>query len=163
MHDDVLDRILAHGPGAVVVAAKIEASSQLVRALRERRFEGPIFGTSSMGRAAFLEMTGGDAEGVIFPTLVAPGGSHEFSSRFTERTGRPPDFAALQTYDAVRLLVSAMRAAGLNRARIRDALRELSPWNGVAGTVDWDPVGQNRRMPGLATIRSGQVQRIETR
>ena len=56
------------------------------------------------------------------------------------------------TYDAVQLLVAAVRQAGLNRARIGDALRDLSPWDGVAGTVRWDTLGGNTRPAHLGTV-----------
>ena len=61
----------------------------------------------------------------------------------------------------MRLLVAAVREAGLNRARIRDAVRELSPWHGITGVIDWDPLGQNQRPVRLGMIRDGRVVPME--
>ena len=61
-------------------------------------------------------------------------------------------------YDAVRLVAEATRRAGLNRPRIRDAVRDIAPWRGVAGIVRWDTLGRNERPVGLATWRGGRLQ-----
>jgi len=53
--------------------------------------------------------------------------------------------AAAYTYDAVQLLVAAIRKSGPDRARIRGAVAALSPWQGVAGVVRWDRLGGNTR------------------
>jgi hypothetical protein len=54
-------------------------------------------------------------------------------------------------------LIDAVRRAGLNRARIRDALVQLSPWAGVTGTIQWDRTGSNVRAVKLATIEDGRI------
>jgi len=84
-------------------------------------------------------------------------GEDLLAKTFTDRFERPPDYAAAHTYDAVRLLVAAIRKAGMNRARIRDALKELSPFSGVTGAVHWDPLGSNTRPVSLGTIQEGRV------
>jgi hypothetical protein len=44
----------------------------------------------------------------------------------------------------------------LNRARIRDAVRELSGWQGASGVIRWDVLGQNERPVRLGVIEGGQ-------
>jgi ABC-type branched-subunit amino acid transport system substrate-binding protein len=51
-------------------------------------------------------------------------------------------------YDSVNLLVAAVRRAGLNRERIREAVKSLSPYEGASGRIEWDEFGQNRRPVG---------------
>ena len=46
----------------------------------------------------------------------------------------------------------AIEKGGLNRALIRDALQDLSPWSGEAGVVRWNRFGQNERPARLATV-----------
>jgi len=50
-------------------------------------------------------------------------------------------------------VASAMRKAGLNRARIRDAVRALAPWPGASGDVTWDALGRNERVVALGVWR----------
>jgi branched-chain amino acid transport system substrate-binding protein len=145
----------------VLVVADAAESGRIVRHLREEGCGARVFGSATMGRRLFLEIAGPAAEGVIFPLLVEPSDS-TFARDFQARFGRLPDYATRQTYDATRLLIDAIGSGGLNRPRIRDAIRALSAWEGsAAGQVEWDAVGQNSRAPRLATVREGVVVALE--
>ena len=115
-----------------------------------------------MSRTRFLELAGAAAEGFHFPLLFAPSSSDTNAARFIEHFKaehhRPPDYTAALTYDATRLLIEAILRAGPNRARVRDALTQLSPWPGIAGPIHFDGTGQNMRTNiGMGTIRDGAV------
>jgi len=171
-------------PAAVLIIAGAEDSARLVRELRTawttntvhlspnaregagRAGEGEtrclIFGTHTLGRTRFLDLAGQAAEGVRFPLLFVPDKTDpvtaHFIQQFTRARGHPPDYAAALTYDATRLLIEAIRRAGPNRARIRDALVQLSPWQGIAGPIQFDGTGQNSRTNlCMAIIRDGSI------
>lgn len=149
-------------PPAVLVAAEARVAARLVTALRRAGYRGRILGGATLGRDAFRDAGGAAVDGVVFPILYEPGARWDaFAARFAGRFGRPPDYAAGQAYDSVRLLAAAVRKAGLNRPRIRDAVRGLSPWPGVTGVVAWDPLGQNQRSVRLGSIRDGRVVPVE--
>jgi branched-chain amino acid transport system substrate-binding protein len=155
-----IERVRAAGPAAFLVVAGALDSARAVKVLRAEGFDEPIFGVAPMGRSCFRSEAQSRAEGVTFPVLFDPGDSDraaEFAKRFEARFGHQPDYAAAGAYDATCLVVAAMRQAGLNRARIRDALETLAPWPGVTGTVRWDPTGQNERPVLLGTIAGGRV------
>lgn len=143
----------------VVVAGSPTASAAMVTALRRAGYRGAIFGSASMGRRSFLQHAGDQARGCVFPLLYVPGseGPDGFAARFQKRYGYEPDYLAAATYDAVQLLAAAVRRAGLNRARIGDALWALSPWRGVCGIVRWDKLGSNARVPTLGSLRAGRL------
>lgn len=140
--------------GAVFLVAEPELSAALYPKLR-KEFAGPVFGSWAFGRRAFLETWRETPGPVYFPYPADPAGVERFSRRFAERFGRLADYAATQTYDAVLLVAEAARQAGMNRARLADALRFVVPWQGYAGTVEWDMTGQNTRQPMLVTLREG--------
>jgi ABC-type branched-subunit amino acid transport system substrate-binding protein len=156
------DKLIAHvldiRPGAVVIAAGPADSARLVSALRAGKYRGEIFGGPAMGRREFGARAG---NGVVFPLLFdSSNGSKtaaEFSRAFARRFGRTPDYTAAYTYDSVRMLIAAIRKAGLNRARIRDAVAGLSPWTGVTGAVRWNGLGSNTRAAPLGTIKARRL------
>ncbi len=156
-------RAVESRPEAVAVIAGPQQGARLVAALREQGFRGPVFGGPATGRRRFLEEAGARGEGVLFPLVYDPdrpgddGASRRFAETFQRRHGHAPDYAAAHTYDAFRLVIAAIRSAGLNRARIRDAIRKLSPYPGVTGPIRWDPLGSNTRPVSLGTIREGGV------
>ena len=157
-------------PTHIVLIANAEDSARWLIALRDhlaarRPADGatPIFfGSHTLGRTRFLELAGPAAEGVQFPLLWNPDTaepeSAAFIAHFRAARGHAPDYTAVSTYDATRLLVAAIRRAGPNRARIRESLLALSPWSGLAGAVHFDGTGQNTRSAlALGTIRHGAV------
>jgi branched-chain amino acid transport system substrate-binding protein len=149
-------------PAVVLIIGGPEDSARLVRAVREQLGAATIFGSQSMNRRRFLELAGSVAEGVRFPLLFFPNPADTNAQRFTvcfsAAHQHPPDYTAALTYDATRLLIEAIRRAGPNRGRIRDALIELSPWQGTAGPIQWDGTGQNvRKVSRMGLIRGGQI------
>ncbi len=148
-------------PAAIVVIAGPDDSAAIIKALRAQGIDLPIFGGPTMGHTRFRQAAGPNAEGVTFPLLWHPSTagkrSERFARRYRDRFAAAPDYTAAYTYDATNLLVAAVRQAGLNRARIRDAVRTLSPWQGVTGKITWDPAGASQARVGLGTIRRGQV------
>ncbi len=155
---DLVEKICSAQSDAVVLIAGARTSAQLIRRVRAGGYAGTILGGPAMGQRTFAAEAGRYAEGVIFPcSYVAPPESSAFEKEFARRCGRSPDYLAAHTYDAANLLIAAVRHSGLNRARIRDALRALAPWQGVSGTITWDAPGSNRRPVSLCTIRDGRV------
>ena len=161
----ILERIREDRPAAVAVIGGPLDSARFVGAVREAGLSMPVFGGPAMGQRAFVVRAGASAEGVTFPMLWNAASPNEttqaFRLRFLERFGTEPDHTAAYTYDAMNILFAAVRRAGLNRARIRDAVRDLSSHEGVTGAITWDPTGQNDRPAWLGTIRDGQIERVD--
>jgi len=156
-----LQRLSETGPTVVALVAGAEDSARFLIALRYAGLTMPVIGGPAMGDGHFVEAAGPCAIGVVFPLLwhptIAGDRSAAFAQRFRERFDKEADYSAAFTYDAVRMLIAAVDEAGLNRARIRDRLREISPRPGVSGTIDWDPTGRNQAPVPLGTILDGSV------
>jgi branched-chain amino acid transport system substrate-binding protein len=161
--DTQLQGIRQGDPSVLALIAGPREGAAFLTALGREGLTMPVFGGPAMGRRLFLERAGESAEGVVFPLLWDRSAAGERSAglaeSFESRFGLEPDYAAAYTYDAVTLVIASIRQAGLNRVRIRDCLRELSPWSGVTGTITWDPTGHNHRRVGLGTVRGGRVTR----
>ncbi len=153
---DIVNQLISTRVSAVVIVAGPLETARLVESLRTAGYSGSIFGGPAMGRRRFIEAVGKAGEDVLFP-LTGNALPESFSARFQKRCGRTADYASIHTYDAVRLVTDAVRRGGLNRARIRDALVDLSPWAGESGTVQWDPLGQNDRPVRLGAVHEGRV------
>jgi len=155
---DLAQQIAEFEAEAVVVLAGASDSAALVRELRAAGSKATLFGGPALGRQSFLDQARSAAEGAHFPSALQESDlASEFSERFAARWSTAPDYAAYHAYDAARLLLAAIRRAGLDRSQIRAALAELSPWEGVSGTIRWDGIGRNSRGARLAVIRGGQV------
>jgi branched-chain amino acid transport system substrate-binding protein len=100
-------------------------------------------GTRSSLRLAGSSATDQKNIWIVTPRLAESPLRENFEKRFRERAGALPTPAAAQAYDAVRILAAALRRSGPNRARLRDALAELSPYAGASGVISFDHAGND--------------------
>ena len=66
-----------------------------------------------------------------------------------------PNVYAAHAYDGTRMVIDAIRSAGLNRYRIRDALAGMRTYDGVTGEMRFDNVQSDRSPVSVATYRDG--------
>ncbi len=155
----IAHQVRAYPDDAVLLIAGAETSGRMLCALRDSGFRGTVFGGPWMGQERFITTAGNGSEEVIFPLLWNPTPTSErFIRDFRERTRFDPDYLAAQTYDAIHVLVEAIRRSGPERPAIIDSVKNQSPWPGVAGSIQWDRLGRNQRPVRLGTIRNGRIQ-----
>jgi branched-chain amino acid transport system substrate-binding protein len=157
-------QLLGSLPRAVVVLARARLAARLVSAVRQAGFTGSVICGPACSVAAFARADAGTADGVLAPLLVESGKERweteqsRFERQYGARWPERSDAAARLGYDSVRIVAGAVRQAGLNRARIRDAVRALAPWSGVSGVVSWNPRGRNDRVPVLGRWHAGRLE-----
>jgi len=141
------------GAKAAVILAGAMDTARFMRALRGVNPDLPLFGGPDCGRAWFAELAGAAAEGVCYPDPLQRGQqAQEFCQRFVQRFGREPDWPAYFAYDAAFLITSAIDRAGPDPFAIREAIQELSGWQGISGEIRWDRLGRNSRPVRVAQL-----------
>jgi ABC-type branched-subunit amino acid transport system substrate-binding protein len=79
-----------------------------------------------------------------------------FRNAFRKRFGCEPETYASHAYDGMSMLVWAIQAAGLNRAKIRDVIAyRTEPWKGVTGDIVFSSVLDNMGEVYLARREQG--------
>ncbi len=147
-------------PDAVVLWADAAAAGALVRTIRERGMNFPIFACERIVNPEFLKAAGPAAEGVVatYPMNLESRDPKylEFVKRYEERFHAKPDCYAVHSYDGTLMTIEAIRKAGLNRYRIMDALISMKHVDGVSGPIDLDDALSNRRPVTVATVKGGR-------
>jgi len=147
-------------PDAVVLWADAGAAGALVKKIRERGMKFPIFACERIVHPEFLKAAGKAAEGVVATYPFDPNAKNpkyaEFAKRYEERFHEKPDCYAVHSYDGTMMTIEAIRQAGLNRYRIRDAMASMTHWDGVSGPIDLDLALSNRRPVTVTTVKNGQ-------
>ena len=76
-----------------------------------------------------------------------------FAARYKQRFGAEPGMGAAQAYDAVRVLAASLRRSGPNRARLRNALAEVSHFKGASGIISFDHAGNDLARVTIVEVR----------
>jgi branched-chain amino acid transport system substrate-binding protein len=156
-----VERIRALRPDAVVLWGRPAATGAALRALRAGGVDCAAYGPDRAVGPGFLEAAGDAAEGFVFTYPLNPDARSDawpaFVQRYRERFGTAPDPTASFAYDGARLLVEATRKAGLNRARIRDALYEVRRFEGVSGRIRFDTTQNNVSPVILGHVENGRL------
>jgi branched-chain amino acid transport system substrate-binding protein len=137
---------------AIVLWVEPETAAKIVPLVRRAKPDVPIYVCRKAADAASPDgaaaSKGSSKLAGIWIVASTKGGSgaelQEFAQHFQLRTGAAPEIAAAQTYDAVRLIISALRVSGPNRARLRDALSAKTNFQGVSGFESFDRAGNAR-------------------
>ncbi|MEW6744393.1 MAG: ABC transporter substrate-binding protein [Planctomycetota bacterium] len=155
-----LERLEATQPEGLVLWADADAAANVVKAIRAKGFKMPIFACERVVNPDFITIAGEAAEGVVgvFPFNPDRGDPdyEAFVKKYEERTGVRPLCYAAYAYDSTKMLVEAIRKAGLNRWKIRDALAEMPTFKGVTGESRMDLTLTNRASICLCTVKNGK-------
>ena len=81
----------------------------------------------------------------------------DFNRRFEARFHEQPEQFASLAYDAMNALLDSICKAGLNRARIHDALADIEEYDGVTGPMVFDPNQKNVAPMYLGTVQHGAI------
>jgi branched-chain amino acid transport system substrate-binding protein len=156
-----VNRIQQLAPDLVYFALTEIESSILAQQLRAAGISAELFGTDGSRESQFLPLAGPAAEGVYqtyagVDPASAPA-AQAFVAAFEAHYGPVPVYG-LEVYDAVNLLVAALRQVGLvDRAQILPALRGLTDFIGLTGPIRFEATG-DRADPQVSLWRVEQGQ-----
>ena len=146
---------------AIVLWANEAESGEILKEMRELGMHQRVFGSYRTLGNELLAKAGPAAEGFEAVYPYDPSRSDPKWLGFNERYEaqyheKPEQFAAL-AYDAMNILLKAICEAGLNRARIQDALYQVYQYDGVTGRMVFDPNNKNVSPMFLGTVHDGKV------
>ena len=151
-------RVLTMKAGAVFLAARPELAAVIVRKLPQGIDRPLIFGTYRLVSEEFLELSGTSSRGILAAHPCA--WSSDFKrgmvvkGRYEKEFKHAMDWVAVQTYDAVDLLLWAIEQAGAHAPSIRNVLQDLNSHArarpGLAGPLYFNPSGSLAREASVA-------------
>lgn len=150
-----LVKIQSAGAEAVICWTVGPTEAVITKNWKQLAMKIPMYQSHGAASKKFLEMTGKDGEGLIFPApklivvdqisdsdpqkpvLVKYKNSYEatFKHDVSKFGGN--------AHDAIRILVEALKAVGPDRAKIRDYVENLKDWMGVDGKYSYSPTNHN--------------------
>ncbi len=146
---------------AIVLWADEAQAAGILKQMRAAGMKQRVFGAYRTLGPELLAQAGDAAEGfeAVFPYDPTRNDSKwlEFNTRFEARFHQKPEQFASLAYDAMNALLDSICKAGLNRARIHDALANIENYDGVTGHMVFDPNQKNVAPLYLGTVHNGAV------
>lgn len=150
--DTQLERIRNATPDAVVLWGNALETALIVRQMREKGMQQPVYGCDRMVSPEFLKIADTYAEGVVTtcqynPTLDNPA-YKVFEHNYKVRFDMDPDVFAAHAYDGMNILIESIQIAGLNKVLMRDVMTDLKTFQGYQGITgeiifdaSWNDIG----------------------
>ena len=148
-------------PDAVLLVADEPEAATILKQMRAEGMKQRVFGEFRTLGDTLVAQAGDAAEGfeAVYPydpTRTDPRWI-DFNKRFEARFKEKPEQFASMAYDTMSLLLDSICKAGLNRARIHDALADTEEYDGVTGHMVFDPNQKNTAPLYLGTVHNGAI------
>jgi len=172
-----LQKIKESGAQAVVNWSIVPAQAIVPKNMKQLGMDIPLYQSHGFGNIKYVEAAGEAAEGVLFPAgrlLVAETlpEAHpqkavlmEYKTRYEERFS--PDQVSTfggHAYDALHIVVGALKKAGADRAKIRDAIETTQGFVGTGGIFNYsadDHTGLTKDAFEMLIVKDGKFARAK--
>jgi len=151
-----LTKIINSGAEFIFTPQYYNEVALIVQQAHQLGWDKPIVGSDSWGSAETVKLCGKDCHGLFFSTHYAAAGAKgatkAFIDRYEKEHGYVPDDVAALTWDAIRLVQTAIEGTGvitgdikIDREAVRNALITIKDFDGITGnimtfTADGDPI-----------------------
>lgn len=158
-------KIAASSADSVVVAMSARDLAQLARARDSLELAVPIYSAMWAYTKEILLAGGNAVNGITFAVGYVDDMSsrafQEFRSRFMQRFGWEPNYAAALSYEATMLLLAGLEDTGGRREGLAEALVGLRGMQGVIGDYVLDEYGDVVRSSFLVTITDRRFEIVD--
>ena len=157
-----LVKLKALQPEAMFIVATHKEAAQLFRQMTELNFKPQIMGTSTLDDPAIFELAGDTANGVYFATSKAEETEKgkearaAFVAAFKAKYGKDPGITASYFYDAARLAIDAIKAAGATGPAIDKWVAAVKNFPGVTASISFTPIGDAVIPTTIKKIENGK-------
>jgi branched-chain amino acid transport system substrate-binding protein len=140
----------------------------IVRQAKSMGLNIPIMGSNSWAGGDLIGECGADCNGLFFTGNYAPGNAKGLNKEFVEAYiaayGQNPDEPAALTWDALRVLVEAIKKTGglsenlvKDRALVKDSLTNIQDFDGAAGKLSFNKTGNPSKCTVVVKIDDNGV------
>lgn len=157
----LLLKIKRLSPKCIFIVGYGRELGTIVRQARELAVETQFLSTVNFQDAETIATGGESVDGVryssaIFDTQSTEPSVRDFVEAFHKRFGKDPDVWSAHGYDALRMLVDAMRRRGPDADSVKQALYATRNFPGVAGRTTIDENGDPVKEARFMTVKNRQ-------
>lgn len=160
--------ILNSGAEVLYTPQHYEEVPLIVRQARKMGWKKPITGANAWAGGDLMGKCGNDCKGLMFTGNFAPGGVSGVAKTFVEKYqstyNRLPDEPAALTYDAMKILLQAIRNTGglsgnlvQDRNNVRNQIAATKNFEGATGTLSYKGSGDPEKCAIIIKIDDNGV------
>lgn len=156
----LVDRALQLKPVGIYVADYAKNTSEIISALRAKRFDGKILTTSAYATPEVIADAGDASQDVLLTQIAVPENEPAliaFTEAYTEKYGERPNIWAAHGYDSLNVMAAAIENGGPLPDEVWGGLRGLRNFRGAAGVVQFDEKGDVGKFPRTYVIENGEL------
>ena len=152
---------------AMFLAANMPEGTNFIAQARKMGLSMPIVSGGGLDSIKLMEVAGAAAEGIFVPEVVLPNETladyRHFMEIFARKYHRPAHSQEALGYDAVHLLVRAMREANSSvPEKIAQTLHGAKKWPGASGEFSFDDKGDiPDKKIGMKVVRGGKFEIVQ--
>jgi len=158
-----LTKMIAAKPDFIFIPDNYNQVALIVKQAHDLGYQGPFMGSDAWGSAELMTLCGKDCIGQYFSTHYAAAGAQgatkEFIDRYNTKYKYVPDDVAALTWDATRLVLQAIQAAGkvdpdikAHRKLVRDSLANIKEFAGITGNMKFAGTGDPNKCAVVVQI-----------
>jgi branched-chain amino acid transport system substrate-binding protein len=158
-----LNRIKESGAQFLFTPQHYNEVPLIVRQAKTMGLTMPIVGSNSWAGGDLIGQCGNDCSGLFFTGNYAPGNAKglnkEFVEKYVKAYGRNPDEPAALTWDAVRLMIQAIKNTGQmsgnlvqDRKAVKEALGKIKDFDGASGMISFTGTGDPNKCAVIVKI-----------
>jgi len=153
-----LTKIKGAAPDGIYLVGYPKEIPIALRQAKELGLNVAKIGTVAMQDEQLTKAAGDAAEGLVFPYPKEPltEETKRFKEAFKTKYGKEPGITADVGFDAVNMIVAAMKASsGAGGDQIRDGLKSLKDFPGASGVMSFDTKGDVHKPMGMRLVKNG--------
>jgi branched-chain amino acid transport system substrate-binding protein len=157
-------QLLRHGADCLVIAGNAVDTAMICQQFRKLGGDIPLFSSGWALTRDLVEHGGASVEGVMFvQKFDRMSQEHrylDFKKAFVKRFDREPDFGAVNAYDAVQVLFTAL-AQGRDGQELKDRIKNIESYRGLQLDFKFDQFGEALHRSNLIVVRNGRFVTID--
>ncbi len=152
----ILTKIGRAAPEAIYLCMFYEEGASFLQQRQQLGIAAPVYGASSLYNDQLITLAGPAVDGLFLSSNFVPTNPdpniQTFVKEYQAKYGAVPNQFAGQAYDAVGIMLAALKQVGpdVTRQSLRDALAQTKDYPGVTGATTFDP---ETREPQKTVVR----------
>jgi len=163
----VLTAVKAASPDALYVVGYYNEAAAIVKQAKEAGVDVQLLGVDGFDSPKFLELGKSNTEGSTFTTSFYATDERQIVKTFVEewqkKYNEVPDMLSSQSYDAATVIMEALKKAGADKEKLKQAINETKDLEGTSGKISFGANHEVIKPVIFMTVKDGKFQFVQSK